>query len=84
MVEMSPEDMARLSIADGATVRLSAGEEHVELTAHAGSLPSGLVFVPMGTTINRLISDETQGTGMPGFKGVKVEVTSVDQGPGAS
>lgn len=77
IVEMNSDDMARLGIADGGLARLGTPDGDVELTAHSAELPSGLVFVPMGTSINALISSATQGTGMPSFKGLKVDVMPV-------
>ena len=64
-------------IEDGGQALLRTAEGEVELTARAGSLPAGLVFVPMGTLVNQLIGTETLGTGMPSFKGQKVEVAPV-------
>jgi len=84
LVEMNPEDMVRLKIEDGGQALLRTAEGEVELTAHAGSLPAGLVFVPMGTLVNRLIGTETLGTGMPSFKGQKVEVAPVAEREGPS
>ena len=84
LVEMNPEDMARLNIEEGGQALLRTAEGEVELTAHAGSLPVGLVFVPMGTLVNRLIGTETLGTGMPSFKGQKVDVSPVAEREGAS
>ena len=84
LVEMNPDDMARLKIEDGGQALLRTTEGEVELTAHAGSLPTGLVFVPMGTLVNKLIGTETLGTGMPSFKGQKVEVAPVGDREGAS
>lgn len=79
LVEMNPEDMARLDIEDGGRAVIRTAEGEIELTAHAGSLPPGLVFVPMGTLVNKLIGTETLGTGMPSFKGQKVEVAPVGE-----
>jgi formylmethanofuran dehydrogenase subunit D len=42
-----------------------------------GKLPSGLLFIPMGPTANKLVSAETFGTGMPNFKGESVEVEPI-------
>jgi formylmethanofuran dehydrogenase subunit D len=77
VVEMNADDMARLAVAEGAAVRLTTGEGHIDARAQAGELPPGLVFVPMGTLVNRLIGAETSGTGMPSFKDVEVEVVPV-------
>jgi formylmethanofuran dehydrogenase subunit D len=81
---MNPEDMARLNIEDGGQVLIRTAEGEVELTAHAGSLPAGLVFVPMGTLVNRLIGTETMGTGMPSFKGQTVDIAPVGEREGSS
>lgn len=74
LVEMNPDDMARLQISDGGLARVGTSEGHVDLRAVAGDLPPGLVFVPMGTVVNALIGCETLGTGMPSFKGLAVTV----------
>jgi len=77
LVEMCPEDMARLAIEEGRTVRLRTGSDQVEVPVKTGALPSGMLFIPMGPVANRLIDTETEGTGMPAFKGltVKMELT---------
>lgn len=84
LVEMNPGDMVRLNIEDGGQVLIRTAEGEVELTAHAGSLPAGLVFVPMGTLVNRLIGTETMGTGMPSFKGQTVDIVPVGEREGSS
>ena len=83
LVEMNPDDMARLNIEDGGQALLRTAEGEIEVTAHAGTLPAGLVFVPMGTLVNKLIGTETLGTGMPSFKGQKVDVSPVAEREGA-
>ena len=77
LVEMSREDMDRLGIEEGRMVLLTTPSGQVEVPVRNGSLPSGMVFIPMGPIANVLIGAETEGTGMPGFKGlnVKVELT---------
>lgn len=72
--EMNPEDMAGLEIEAGGVVRLRAAAGEVELVVEAASLPRGLVFVPLGASANLLVGADTQGTGMPSFKGVEVTV----------
>lgn len=77
LVEMCPEDMARLAIEKGQIVRLRTKSDQVEVPVRTGALPSGMLFIPMGPVANRLIETETAGTGMPAFKGltVKMELT---------
>lgn len=72
--EMNADDMAHLKIHEGGVVRLRTAAGEVEMPAQAGSLPRGLVFVPMGAPANLLVGAETQGTGMPSFKGLEVTV----------
>jgi formylmethanofuran dehydrogenase subunit D len=75
-VEMSAEDAARLGLEEGETVHLetTAGEVQVPLTI--GDLPSGLLFMPMGPTANTLVGADTDASGTPPFKDLKVQVTS--------
>ena len=77
LVEMCPEDMARLAIEKGQIVRLKTASNQVEIPVRTGALPSGMLFIPMGPTANLLIETETEGTGMPAYKGltVKMELT---------
>lgn len=77
LVEMSSDDMARLDIEEGAIVRLRTTTGAVEVPAQTGELPSGLLFMPMGPTVNTLIEAETDGTGIPPFKELMVEVAPV-------
>lgn len=50
------------------------GSVRVKTCADMG-LPEDVVFMPMGPTVNLLVGSETEGTGMPSFKGLKVEVS---------
>ncbi len=83
VVEMSEGDMARLGVREGGLVRLSTADGAGELRVRAADLPGGLLFVPMGTTINSLVGCDTACTGMPSFKGLIVEVAPAgDEGGG--
>lgn len=74
LAEINGDDLAELGLADGeeATVRSGAGSVRVVLKA--SDLPRGMLFLPMGRRANGLIGAETEGTGMPAFKGLAVEV----------
>jgi formylmethanofuran dehydrogenase subunit D len=74
LVEMNAADMARLGIGEGQVVRLRSATGKVDIPAHVGTVPSKIVFVPMGPVANSLIGPETEGTGMPSFKGLTVEI----------
>ena len=77
LVEMSPEDMARLEIEEGQAVRVRTAGGQIEVPAHAGTLPVGLLFIPMGPAANILVGTETESTGMPPFKGLAAEVEPI-------
>lgn len=77
MVEMNGEDMGELSIQEGDMVCVSTQAGEVSVPVKAADLPRGMLFMPMGPAANLLVADETQGTGMPSFKGLKAEVKAV-------
>ena len=74
LVEMNPEDMAHLEIKEEQVVQVRTDTGHVEVPVHAGTLPPGLLFIPMGPVANVLIGTETKSTGMPPFKDLAAEV----------
>jgi len=74
LVEMNPEDMAHLELEDGQAVRVRTSAGQVEVPVRAGTVPPGLLFIPMGPVANVLIGIETKSTGMPPFKGLAAEV----------
>ncbi len=73
---LSPEVLDKLSLKEGdeAIFKTSYGQVCVRVYADAG-LPSDVVFVPMGPTANALVGSDTDGSGMPSFKGLQVEVS---------
>lgn len=74
LVEMNADDLAGLGVEDGALVRVQTSVGSVEVTAEVSEVPPGLAFMPLGPTANTLIGTETEGTGLPPFKGLEVEV----------
>ena len=79
-VEMNADDMARLGLKAGDSVRLrtAIGEAVVKCKPRkAEDLPAGLLFIAYGPPSSRLMAGETQGTGMPMSKSFEVEVEAV-------
>jgi len=79
-----PADMEELGIEEGDPVRVKSehGEIVVEARAADVDVPArGQVFIPMGPWANRVVDPDTASTGMPGFKGVKVEIEPTDEEP---
>jgi formylmethanofuran dehydrogenase subunit D len=77
LVEMSQEDMARMGIEEGQIVRVFTTVGQIKVPVRQGALPAGLLFIPMGPAANALVAADTEGTGMPLFKGLVVEVELV-------
>lgn len=81
--EMNADDMARLGLKDGDSVRLSTavGEIVVRCTARASDdLPSGVIFLPYGPQSSQLMDSDTALTGMPISKNLQVEVEPLPPG----
>ena len=74
-LRMAPEDMLRLKLAEGDSVRIwnDTGEVLVPVTAAKGDeLPAGMLFICYGDKSSRLMGAETHGSGMPDSKGLDV------------
>jgi formylmethanofuran dehydrogenase subunit D len=76
--ELNPEDLASLGITQGQNVKVATKTGNVVVRAAIASqaLPRGTIFLPYGPWANMVIPIETDGTGMPLFKGLKAEVTA--------
>ena len=76
-LRMNPDDMRRLGLADGARVRVRRHDAEIEVTCVSGKdeLPPGMLFIAYGPESSKLLTGETQGTGMPDSKGFEVEVS---------
>lgn len=77
--EMNEEDFESLGLQDGDRVKVKTEFGEVVVYAKKGSLPKGIVFIPMGPYANMVIDPSTDGTGMPQFKGVKGVVEKTDE-----
>lgn len=70
--ELCQEDMDKLKVKEGETVRLKTDYgDNIFIAKPSKSLDSGIVFIPMGLWANRIISPNTGNIGMPSFKGVR-------------
>ena len=70
--------MTRLGIEEGQLVQVVTAVGQVEAPVQPAALPPGLLFIPMGPLANTLVGTETEGTGMPPFKGLAVRVEPVN------
>jgi formylmethanofuran dehydrogenase subunit D len=68
--------MKLLKLKDNATVKVTTeyGEVNVRgLTSKRGPHP-GVVYMPYGIWSNVIVDSQTNGTGMPTYKGIKAEI----------
>jgi formylmethanofuran dehydrogenase subunit B len=78
IVEMNPSDISDLGIKD----RVKIYNEHGVVVLRVkpnNNIPRGQVFIPMGPWANLLTDPNTDATGMPYLKGVKVFIESTDE-----
>lgn len=78
-VEMNEEDLEKIGKETGSQVRLSTDTVSVKLECRKGDIPPGVVFIPYGPLSNRLIGTNTDGTGMPDYKGLTVLVSGDEE-----
>ncbi len=79
-LEMNSDDMQRLGLEEGDSVRLSneVGETVVSCKGRKPEeLPSGMLFIPYGPPSSQLMASDTAGTGMPLSKHMEVLVEKV-------
>ena len=75
--EKTEDLFSSYKVGDRVKVKTDFGE--VVVFARVGDVPEGVVFIPMGPYANRVISDDTDGTGMPRFKGVRGVIEKTDE-----
>jgi len=74
-LQVSPQDMLRLGLADGdrVSLRSETGQIEVAVTPSKGDeLPPGLLFIAYGNLSSRLMGADTHGSGIPTSKGMDV------------
>ena len=78
-IELNEEDYKTLGLQEGDRVKVKTDFGEVVVFARKGSVPKGVAFIPMGPYANQVIDPNTDGTGMPQFKGVKAVVEKTDE-----
>jgi len=78
VVEMNPDDISDLNVKDRVRVYNEYGVVVLRVRPNS-NIPKGQVFIPMGPWANMLTDPNTDGTGMPRLKGVKVFVEPTDE-----
>jgi formylmethanofuran dehydrogenase subunit D len=81
-LQVNPDDMHRLGLAEGERVRMwnDVGEVTVPIKASKGDeLPPGMLFISYGDISSRLMGLDTHGSGMPDSKGLDVWLEPLPQ-----
>ncbi len=78
-IELSEEDFNSLNLNDGDKVKVTTKYGCVTVYAKKAKLPKGLAFIPMGPYANQITGIDTEGTGMPRFKGVRGKVEKTEE-----
>ncbi|MEM0332028.1 MAG: molybdopterin dinucleotide binding domain-containing protein [Archaeoglobaceae archaeon] len=78
-IELSEDDYGALNLKDGDRVKVKTAFGEVVVFAKKADLPKGVAFMPMGPYANAVIDPDTDGTGMPRFKGVKAKVEKTEE-----
>lgn len=77
LIELSKKDAEELGVSDGVHVNVKTDYGSTVVKCKISEkLDPGLAFMPYGPWVNQVIGSETQGTGMPDYKGVQVSVSS--------
>ncbi len=80
-IELSTGDAGMLGVGDGDTVEVETAHGSVVVSAKlSDKLEPGTSFFPYGIWANQVFGSETNGTGMPAFKGVEAEVSASGAG----
>jgi len=78
--ELSEDDFNALGLGEGDRVKVKTEfGEVVVFAVKNKDLQKGMAFIPMGPYANMIIDPNTDGTGMPQFKGIKGTVEKTDE-----
>lgn len=77
-VEMSESDMRDEVLEEGDAVRIISEWGETGGWVKKSDIPRGMVFIPMGPAANAVSGTDTEGTGMPLFKGFSVEIRKAE------
>lgn len=73
--ELDETDMARIGVKPGEHVRVKSRFGSVVVRAVKAREPTpGIAFIPTGPWANAVTSPQTQGTGIPSYKSLEVEI----------
>ncbi|MCX8204966.1 MAG: hypothetical protein N3H31_04890, partial [Candidatus Nezhaarchaeota archaeon] len=75
IVELDPQDLAKLGVEAGSNVKVKTGFGEVVVKAVPSAAPQpGVAFIPMGPWASAVVDPRTYGSGMPNLKGIRAEI----------
>lgn len=78
-VEVSAEDAEAMGMEDGNPVEVATPNGSVVVSGRVSKgLEKGMAFFPYGLWANQVFGSETEGTGMPAYKGVEATLELVE------
>jgi formylmethanofuran dehydrogenase subunit D len=76
-IELSPEDADSLNIKAGDNIKVETNYGSVVVSTKVSKkLNAGESFFPYGLWANQVIGTDTEGTGMPLYKGIEAKITA--------
>ncbi len=79
-LEMNQDDMRKLKLEDGDSVRMSNNVGETVVTCigkKPEDLPAGTLFIPYGPPSSQLMESDTAGSGMPLSKHMEVDIEKI-------
>jgi formylmethanofuran dehydrogenase subunit D len=80
-IELSKPDASALDLEEGHPLEVTTPYGSVIVYGHISDrLTEGIAFFPYGPWANQVMGSETEGTGMPKYKGIRAKVSkSIDR-----
>ena len=78
-IGVSGPELAKAGIAEGEEVKVESSHGQVTLKVKSMDLQKGSFFMPLSFLANRLVSAETHGAGVPGFKNTVVTIRKMNE-----
>ncbi|CEG12007.1 putative tungsten-containing formylmethanofuran dehydrogenase subunit D [groundwater metagenome] len=76
---LNENDMAKFNLKEGDLLKAKTSYGEVVVKCGKAVIDEGNLLIPMGPWANILIGGNTDGTGMPNFKGIDVEILKTDE-----
>jgi len=77
-IEMNEMDMEIGRFSEGEAVVITSEWGEANCLVKKSDIPRGMVFLPLGPVANAISGTDTEGTGMPLFKGFSVDVRKME------